>query len=241
MFWRRNRFTVWRFPPNIASNSKIYGCRLNKRFSQIIDSMKLQLTTNMIVALLNDTSGKDFSEKLLTIGNGRVPFDKSSGLISFPRNFCNFTNLSTKYSLASSLTKKIVELAILAAKNKDVDDLNYIIQNEIIGTMHSFKYIDCVTNADVAATNYPIEFLNSLDLPGLPPHNLRLKVGSIVIMLRNINQPKLCNGTHLVVSEEVLIPRILMIPTCWDFPILPSIRVITKTSKKLILFIPFHN
>ncbi|XP_072384713.1 ATP-dependent DNA helicase PIF6-like [Diabrotica undecimpunctata] len=91
--------------------------------------------------------------------------------------------------------------------------------------MHSFKSIDCVTNED-EATNYPIEFLKSLDVPGLPPHNLRLKVGPVVIMLRNINQPKLCNGTRLVVSklmnnviyatimigkfkgEEVLIPRI---------------------------------
>ncbi|KAF2899354.1 hypothetical protein ILUMI_06819, partial [Ignelater luminosus] len=66
------------------------------------------------------------------------------------------------------------EKLIYSAKNKDVDDLNYIIQNEIIGTMHSFKSIDCVTNED-EATNYPIEFLNSLDVSGLPPHNLRLK------------------------------------------------------------------
>ncbi|GBP77145.1 hypothetical protein EVAR_38723_1 [Eumeta japonica] len=65
--------------------------------------------------------------------------------------------------------------------------------------MHSFKSIDCVTNEE--ATNYPIEFLNSLDVPGLLPHNLRLKVGSVVIMLRNINQPKLCNGTRSVVRK----------------------------------------
>lgn len=57
------------------------------------------------------------------------------------------------------------ELTILSVKNKDVDDLNYIIQNEIIGTLHSFKYIDCVTKED-EATNYLNEFLNSLDVPG---------------------------------------------------------------------------
>ncbi|KAF2895043.1 hypothetical protein ILUMI_11133, partial [Ignelater luminosus] len=98
---------------------------------------------------------------------------------------------------ASQSQEQVDERAILAAKNKDVDDLNYIIQNEIIATIHSFKSIDCVTNED-EATNYPIEFLNSLDVPGLPPHKLRLKVGSVVIMLRNINQPKLWNGTRLV-------------------------------------------
>ncbi|KAF7275400.1 hypothetical protein GWI33_011789 [Rhynchophorus ferrugineus] len=76
-----------------------------------------------------------------------------------------------------------------------------------------------------------MEFLNSLELPRLPPHNLKLKVGSVVIMLRNINQPQLCNGTRLVVKkmqdeatiikgkykeEDVLIPRTPMIPT--DLP-----------------------
>ncbi|XP_036317731.1 ATP-dependent DNA helicase pif1-like [Rhagoletis pomonella] len=87
-----------------------------------------------------------------------------------------------------------------------------------------------MTNED-EATNYPTEFLNSLDLPGLPPYNLQLKVGSVIIMLRNLNQPRLCNGTRLLVrklmdnvihatilkgkfeGEEVLIPRIPMIPT----------------------------
>ncbi|CAB3249925.1 unnamed protein product [Arctia plantaginis] len=53
---------------------------------------KLQLTTNMSVALLNDTSAEDFSEQLLTIGNGQVPVDESSGLISFPNNLCNFVS-----------------------------------------------------------------------------------------------------------------------------------------------------
>ncbi|CAB3229139.1 unnamed protein product [Arctia plantaginis] len=152
----------------------------------------------LLVALLNDTSAQDFSEQLLTIGNGQVPVDESSGLISFPNNFCNF--VSSKDELINNVFKDIIsnyknnewlsERAILAAQNKDVDALNYIIQNKIIETMHSFKSIDCVINED-EATNYPIELLNSLDVPGLPPHNLRLKVGSVVIMLRNINQPKL--------------------------------------------------
>lgn len=203
---------------------------------------KLQLTTNMRVALLNDPSAEVFSNQLLTIGNGRIPVDASNGLISFPPNFCNF--VSTKEELINKVFPNIIanhknydwlsERAILAAKNKDVDHLNCIIQNQIVGLLHSFKSIDCVTNED-EATNYPTEFLNSLDVPGLPPHNLQLKVGSVVIMLRNLNQPKLCNGTRLAVTklmsnviharvlkgkfkgEEVLIPRIPMIPTDMPF------------------------
>ncbi|KAL0821963.1 hypothetical protein ABMA28_005351 [Loxostege sticticalis] len=52
---------------------------------------KLQLSVNMRVALLNDLSADDSSKQLLTIGNGRVLVDKSSGLIA-PPNFWNFVS-----------------------------------------------------------------------------------------------------------------------------------------------------
>jgi ATP-dependent DNA helicase PIF1 len=77
--------------------------------------------------------------------------------------------------------------------------------------------------------------LNSLELPGLLPHNLQLKIGSVIIMLRNKNQPRLCNGTRFAVKklmnnvieatilkgkykgEDVLIPWIPLIPNDMPF------------------------
>ncbi|CAK1579260.1 unnamed protein product [Parnassius mnemosyne] len=70
--------------------------------------------------------------------------------------------------------------------------------DDIPGEMRTYKSIDTATNED-NVVNYPAEFLNSLDLPGLPPHNLQ--VGSVVIMLQNINQPQLCNGTRLPIKN----------------------------------------
>ena len=78
-----------------------------------------------------------------------------------------------------------------------MENLKFVIQNKI---GHSFKSIDCVTNED-EVTNYPSAFLNPLDVPGLPPHNLKLKVASVVMMLQSLNQPKLCNRMRLVIKK----------------------------------------
>ncbi|GBP97985.1 hypothetical protein EVAR_69295_1 [Eumeta japonica] len=73
---------------------------------------KFQLVANMRVALLNDPSAEDFYKQLLTIGNGRVPVDKSSGLTSFPYDFRN--SVSSK----DELIEKIFPNMIANHKNK---------------------------------------------------------------------------------------------------------------------------
>jgi ATP-dependent DNA helicase PIF1 len=198
----------------------------------------LHLSKNMRVELQNDQSGNIFSKQLIDIGNGKFPIDMLTGCINFPQSFCQLTrskdeliqkvfpDVSQNYRNHDWLSER----AILAAKNIDVNELNFKIQEQITGELRIYKSVDSATNQD-DVVNYPPEFLNSLDLPGLPPHNLQLKVGSVVIMLRNINQPRLCNGTRLAIKkllnnvieatilkgkykgEDVLIPRIPMIPT----------------------------
>ncbi|GBM69878.1 hypothetical protein AVEN_154515-1 [Araneus ventricosus] len=199
------------------------------------------VTTNMRVQLQKDQSAEVFSRQLLDIGNGQLPIDETRR-ISFPDNLCNL--VTSKEELIEKVFPKIQinfrnhdwlsERAVLAAKNKDVYQLNNFIQSSIQSEEIIYKSIDTVVEAD-EVVNYPSEFLNSLDLPGMPPHILKLKICVPIIMLRNFNQPKLCNGTRLAVKklmnnvveatiltgpfkgEDVLIPRIPMIPT--DTPI----------------------
>lgn len=51
-----------------------------------------------------------------------------------------------------------------------------------------------------------MEFLNTLHFSGMPPHELHLKVGCPVILLRNMSGG-LANGTRLIVHK--LYPRVL--------------------------------
>lgn len=46
------------------------------------------------------------------------------------------------------------------------------------------------------------EFLNSLRCSGLPSHKLKLKVGTPIMLMRNIDQSMgLCNGTRLIITR----------------------------------------
>lgn len=203
---------------------------------------KVQLKVNMRVQMLQDLPAETFSKQLLDIGDGKVTIDET-GCVKLPIDFCTiiysqdtliqqiYPDVHTQYINHEWLGW---ERAILAAKNVDVDNLNLKIQQLLPGNLVSYKSIDTVCDAG-EAVNFPTEFLNSLDLPGMPPHNLQLKVGSPIILLRNLNPPRLCNGTRLVIQklmknvieasilngkfrgENILIPRIPIIPT--DVPI----------------------
>lgn len=140
-----------------------------------------------------------------------------------------FPNLSLNYKNHDWLCER----AILAPKNIDVNQINERIQLQIPGETTKYKSIDTVVDDD-QIVNYPIELLNSLEPPGMPPHILFLKVGSPIMLLRNLDAPKFCNGTRLTVKklmpnlteatiisgkfkgEDVLIPRIPLIST--DLP-----------------------
>jgi ATP-dependent DNA helicase PIF1 len=89
----------------------------------------------------------------------------------------------------------------------------------------------CTASTDGSDELYPTEFLNTLKFSRIPDHELRLKVGLSVMLLRNINQTtSLCNGTRMTITQfgnkyieaqiitgthvedKVCIPRIIMTP-----------------------------
>jgi ATP-dependent DNA helicase PIF1 len=64
---------------------------------------------------------------------------------------------------------------------------------------------DSVCSASIDGTDelYPTEFLNTLKFSRIPDHELHIKVGLSVMLLRNINQSiALCNGTRMTTTQH---------------------------------------
>ncbi|XP_050065995.1 uncharacterized protein LOC126555074 [Aphis gossypii] len=144
------------------------------------DLEQLSLTRNMRAD--NDV---DFATWLLQLGSGQLP---AVDRVKIPREMvCDIANLidfvfPQQMSLAN--IDEFVRKIILCPRNDDCR-LDTVV----------------VDDPDEVA-NYPTEFLNTLEPDGLPPYNLTLKVGSIVMLLRNLDSKRrLCNGTRLVVTE----------------------------------------
>lgn len=88
--------------PRSTAADEINACLKSSSIWKHVKTLKL--TTNMRVALLNDQSADVFSKQLLDIGNGKIAVDVLSGLISFPVDFCHFTESSAE------LIKKVMYL-----------------------------------------------------------------------------------------------------------------------------------
>uniref|UniRef100_UPI00358E5CE5 uncharacterized protein n=1 Tax=Myxine glutinosa TaxID=7769 RepID=UPI00358E5CE5 len=183
----------------------------------------MTLSTNMRARLFGDQLSAQFAQNLLQLGEGTVVISVNDFIGKV------FPNLHHHYQNH----KWLCERAILAPKNTTVNAVNEQLLQAIPGDSRTYKSVDTVVDQS-EVVNYPTEFLNSLEPPGLPPRRLELKVGTPIMLLRNLDQPRLCNGTRLVVKklmphvieatiltgsgkgEDVFIPRIPLIPS--DLP-----------------------
>ncbi len=134
--------------------------------------------------------------------------------------------------------KNISKRAILCPKNEHVQKLNEENLNILDGDFHTYLSDDSIDSTDdTEKKNFPVEFLNSITPSGMPCHKLKLKVGAIIMLLRNLNSKwGLCNGTRFIIKrlrpniieaevltgsaegEAVLIPRINLSPSDTGLP-----------------------
>jgi ATP-dependent DNA helicase PIF1 len=152
------------------------------------------------------------------------------------------SRLNCKDIFGDSLTpvdaEGFAQRAILCPRNEDADLINEELLSLLVG--ESICYPNCDSIEDETqedANNYQLEFLNSQTPSGLPPHLLKLKLGAIVMLLRNLTTKRgLCNGTRVILIDlkpnlligkvltgsaagtKIFIPRIDLAPVNPDLP-----------------------
>ncbi|CAN1774479.1 ATP-dependent DNA helicase PIF1 [Linum perenne] len=95
--------------------------------------------------------------------------------------------------------------AVLAPHHDMVHKVNAHVLSLIPGEEITYLSSDTIDSEkgkqNVIHPEFPNEMLNSLQIPGFPDHEIKLKVGVPIILLRNIDQATgLCNGTRMVVK-----------------------------------------
>lgn len=200
----------------------------------------------------DDAEARSFCEFLLDIGEDKIPHRDDLGgvdsdLIQIPEDYvfkgtvedlidwC-YPELKTPGHPDTSLSK-----AILTAHNVDVDKLNEIALMKMTGDVISLPSADCVhddgESTGPSGNLYTTEFLNSLNVSGLPPHDLRVKIGAPVVLLRNLDPKKgLCNGTRLIVlaaTRRLLTCKIESGPRAGDIAYLPRIDLVPSNASSL--------
>lgn len=93
--------------------------------------------------------------------------------------------------------------AILAATNHMCDEINTNCLQRLDGYQKVyFSHNEVSEKESTWASCLTQEFLQSLNFGGFTPHELKLKVGAQVIVLRNLNRKAgLLNGTRLILTH----------------------------------------
>ncbi|XP_058726301.1 uncharacterized protein LOC131597634 [Vicia villosa] len=203
-----------------GSRSDIVHATINS--SYIWDHCKvLKLTKNMrLQQSAKSTSSAElrhFSDWILTVGDGKIS-EPNDGYaeIDVPKDLLisdfddpleaifenTYPNFAVNYNNVDFLQSR----AILAGTIETVDQINQYILEFVPGQEKEYLSSDSVDTTDGDGNeSFDVltpEFLNALQTSGVPNHKIKLKIGTPIMLLRNIDQAEgLCNGTRLIVTK----------------------------------------
>ena len=189
-----------------------------------------------IMYLKKNIRSKDntFASFLLDIGEGKF----TSFVIPD-----NFKTNDVCFKIYEHINYNVsINSVILTSHNEDANILNNKILRILSTEAKTYYSLDYATHKDVDLSdedihiNYPIEALNNIR-EGLPPHKLKLKVNSIVMLIRNLSiTDGLCNGTRLKITKLFkynIEAEIITGEKCGNKVFIPRITLNTGNSSSL--------
>ncbi|XP_065640379.1 uncharacterized protein LOC100208098 [Hydra vulgaris] len=148
---------------------------------------------------------EEFSQWLLKLGCGTLPLKADGsfrGCIEIPEQCLLGENeplVDKIFGVAEE--DDYAKRAILTPNNVDSLAINEEVLDRLPGVVKVYLSADSIeTDYLNEINNFPVEFLNSLTPSGMPVHCLKLKIGAVIMLLRNlVLKAGLCNGTRLIV------------------------------------------
>ena len=195
----------------------------------------LGLTRNMRVGG-DSPEADEFRRFLLSVGDGTIN-DSVSGneddkiLIpsdmvlndSDPISLCRavFEDLADR-SVQPGYHGWVSGRAIIVSTNGEAARFNQLLIDSLPGDVAEALSTDEVVADETGnLRDVPIDFLNKLELPGLPPHRLALKRGAPIILTTNVDVSEgHCNGTRYVVkdiSRNLLVAQVTSGPAVGEY------------------------
>ena len=179
------------------------------------------LTENMRLTNATGKEEREFAEFLLRVGDGlegALANDSMSAdtLIKIPQKFWSNAKSTAEFceevypNLTSVVSKGLesegndwhqwlIDRSIICPTNQDVDHINSLMIKKFPGELHTYKSHDKLLS-DHQAHSFPVEYLNSVSVNGVPPHVLSLKVGAPIMLIRNLDPTRgHVNGTRYII------------------------------------------
>uniref|UniRef100_A0A6N2MJU9 ATP-dependent DNA helicase n=1 Tax=Salix viminalis TaxID=40686 RepID=A0A6N2MJU9_SALVM len=200
-------------------NASLTSSILWPKFTVLTLTENMGLSTDGL-SLEEKAEIRDFSKWILSVGNGQISDLTSLGeadesFVTIPFHLLLQASCDPIPTIVSAIYPNICnvqidpgyykERAIVTTKNTTVAEINDFVLRITPGTKRVYLSVDSVstssTETDDASSLYPIEYINQLEFNGVPSHELALKVGTPVMLLRNISPSiGLCNGTRLIIT-----------------------------------------
>lgn len=139
------------------------------------------------------SSNLEWVHYLESLGNGRINDAHGNIEVKYVNIVRDVVDLIT--FVFPDLSQNYSDRAILCPLNKTAEEINNIVLNESSGITYTYRSLDSAITEE-GSINYPVEFLNTIESGSLPPHQLTLKVGVPIIILRNLRPPDMVNGTR---------------------------------------------
>ncbi|XP_071740749.1 uncharacterized protein [Rutidosis leptorrhynchoides] len=149
-----------------------------------------------------DARKHEFNKWVLNVGEGKVPALCKDGedeptWIKIPDEFIIKSEKTPIEAIVDTIFPDFInkqedddylrERAILTTRNDDADEINKHMFKKLQGAKMTFKSSDEICKGSTDNINqhysYPVEFLNKLNFPGVPPHKLKLKLGQPIMLL----------------------------------------------------------